>query len=497
MMTAGISWSRIGLFVLVGLGIAAALWWGLWPSGDDRVGLRYDTASVERGTLTRGVTASGTVEAVITVEVGSQLSGQVAAIYVDFNDPVTEGQRLALIDPQTFETRVASAEADLAVARSGVAVQEATVQRAEAVRDQAVRERDRQRALAARGNVSQTVLDNAETAVVTAQADLAIARSQLDNAQSVVIQRDAALAQARIDLERTQIRSPIDGVVISRDVDVGQTVAASLQAPILFTIAQDLSRIQIAAEVNEADVGAIAEGNPVRFTVDAFPERRFSGAVRQVRLAATALQNVVTYTVIVEASNPGQRLFPGMTATVEIITGVRADVLRLPAAALRFVPPGSEPARGPGRAFAALAEILAHELDLTAAQRAALDEALSDGRQRRAARRAQGGGSGAGMPGGGGAGGDPEARRGRMLDRLERLLRASLTPAQAARLTDLRPLLESGRPGTVWVLTSAGALERRAVLTGLSDGTQVEILAGPVTEGTAVVVRAVSGEGRP
>jgi HlyD family secretion protein len=339
-------WSRwlVALAAIVVLA-AAGLYWSRQEAAPRVV---YDTETLDRGPIVRTVSATGPVRALVTVDVSSQLSGQISDVAVDYNDRVAKGDLLAVIDPQTFRTQVASAEADLAVARSNYKVQQANVAKARALLEQAKTTYARQQTLAARGNVSQSVLDQAKTDLGVAEAEINVARAQLDQAASTIKQREAALEQARINLARTEIRSPIDGVIIERAVDPGQTVAASLQAPTLFRIAQDLSHIQIEAAVDEADIGGISAGNPVTFTVDAYSGVTFDGVVEQVRLAATELQNVVTYTVVIRADNQEQRLLPGMTTTVTIVTGRRDDVLRAPNAALRFRPPQQSGAAPPG-----------------------------------------------------------------------------------------------------------------------------------------------------
>lgn len=303
-------------------------------------GLEVETALVTRGEVRRVVATSGAVRPLVTVEVGSQLSGQIREIYAENGAAVRRGQEIARIDPRTFATRVQEAEAAVQVAEAGVLLQRAGVARAEANLRQAQREFDRAQSLHARGNASQAALDAALAAFEAAEAELAIAQAEGANAEATLQQRKAALESARIDLDRTFIRSPIDGVVIERSVEVGQTVAASFSAPKLFTIAQDLTRIQIDAQVDEADIGQVEPGQPVSFTVDAYPERSFTGRVEQIRLAAVTLQNVVTYTAVIAAENADGRLLPGMTANVEILTALRQDVRIVPNEALRFRPRG-------------------------------------------------------------------------------------------------------------------------------------------------------------
>ena len=215
--------------------------------------------------------------------------------------------------------------ADKAVAAASLTARRADLRRAEAFVAQRKSDLDRYQSLGADAGISEIEMDAIRAQYSAAVADLDAARANVANAEATVIQRQAALQQSEVDLTRTEIRSPIDGVVILRSVDVGQTVAASLSAPILFEIAQDLSRIQIEADVNEADIGVVSQGDAVSFTVDAYPSRQFSGHVETVRLAPTELQNVVTYTVIIHADNPGRVLYPGMTATIEIVTGSRED----------------------------------------------------------------------------------------------------------------------------------------------------------------------------
>ena len=314
------------LLVLLVVGAGAfAVWRYAWQP--DRATYDIQTVDLSTGSIERSISATGSVQALVTVSVSSQLSGQISELNADFNSKVAKDTSLAVIDPRTFAARVASAEANLAIAKTTVTVQEATIVKAQALLDQAQRGVERQKALAATNATPQATLETAETLVETAKADLQVADAQLANAKATIAQREADLAQAKLDLDRTQIRSPIDGVVIARNIDLGATVAASLQAPILFQIAQDLKQIQILVLVDEADIGSIGTGQDVTFTVDAFPDRVFSGKVSQVRIAGTTTNNVVTYTVVVSAENPQQKLLPGMTATVRIITGTRAERL--------------------------------------------------------------------------------------------------------------------------------------------------------------------------
>jgi HlyD family secretion protein len=284
--------------------------------------------------------------------VGSQVSGLIKEIKADFNSEVKRDQVIARLDPETFESRVAQTEADLAaaesaaeVARGNLAVRQAEAGKAKIALEDANRNLERKRALVKQEFISAAELDTAQAAVDTAreqwnlaQADVGVARSQVGSARALVSQRQAGLKQARLDLDRTIIRSPVDGVVISRNVDVGQTVAASFQAPVLFTIARDLREMEVNVAVDEADVGRVKTGQNMRFTVDAFPGERFSGQVTQIRKAPITSNNVVTYSVMARVDNPELKLLPGMTASARILTEERQDVLKLSNEALRFRP---------------------------------------------------------------------------------------------------------------------------------------------------------------
>ncbi|MGH6912730.1 MAG: efflux RND transporter periplasmic adaptor subunit [Geminicoccaceae bacterium] len=352
---------------------------GMPESGQARA--TYITAPVERGDLSTTLSATGTLNALVTVDVGSQLSGQIAELLVDFNDEVEKGQPLARLDPRTFRSEVREAEAaldvaravvvseraalekagaDLANARLGCAVTAARTESAQVKADDARRDLERTRVLVARATLARSELDGAlaayqsaaallrgaeaeqqvsEGAVLAAEASRKMAQAALQHAEAAVEQQSAALEQAKIDLARTVISAPIDGVVTGRNVDRGQTVAASLEAPTLFTIAQDLRQMEVHANIDEADIGRIRLGQRASFTVDAYPDRVFEGTVTQIRKAPEVIQNEVTYTVALSTQNADLALLPGMTAIVRIVVETASDVLKIPNAALRFRPP--------------------------------------------------------------------------------------------------------------------------------------------------------------
>ena len=294
------------------------------------------TDVVTRGSIVSVVTAIGTVEAVTTVQVGSQISGSVQALYADFNSVVKKGQIIARLDPSLVQS-------DIDQARAAVIRAEAEVERLQVALLDAQTKANRARELAARQLIPAADLDAAEVTRQSAEAQVRSVRAQATQAR-------AALAQEEVSLSKTVIRSPIDGIVIARDVDVGQTVAASLQAPRLFSIAADLSELQVKASIDESDLGQIKEGQPVTFTVDAYPQEVFTGRLRQVRLNPVVEQNVVTYAAIITAPNTELKLRPGMTANVTVETARRDNVLRVPVSALRFKPTAELlTALGPGK----------------------------------------------------------------------------------------------------------------------------------------------------
>jgi HlyD family secretion protein len=298
-----IKWAII--ILLVAAAIVGSIW---YFAGRDNVAPQYQTVLVTRGDLTQAVTATGTLNPVTNVTVGSQISGIIQTLYVDWNSPVKANQVVAQLDPATYKASVAQAEGDFANTKASLELNEVQAKRS---------------AELFKGNL-------------IAESDYDTAMANLHQAQAMVQIKQASLDNAKVNLSRCTIYSPVDGTVISRNVDVGQTVAASLSAPTLFVIANDLTKMQIDANVSEADIGSVEEGQSVTFTVDAFPDRKFTGRVMQVRNSPTTVQNVVTYDTVIEVSNPDLKLRPGMTANASIITAQRSGVLKIPNAALRF-----------------------------------------------------------------------------------------------------------------------------------------------------------------
>jgi HlyD family secretion protein len=342
----------MGLMVLVVL-IGAGSWYWFGIKKPDAP--QYRTATLEKGRLIASVSATGTLVPVVSVQVGSQVSGQLKEVLVDFNSQVSKNQLIARIDPESFEYRVRQSQADLDAARAQVATQQANIAAQRAALSQvevtladARRDLERKEQLSDKKFLSPAEVDKARAIVnslveqqKSAVAQVDVARANAGNAAAMVKQREAALSQARVDLERTAIRSPVSGIVIKRSVDKGQTVAASLQAPELFIIAEDLTDMRVDTAIDESEIGKIKIGQRATFTVDAFPGKTFEGEVRKVRKSAQVVSNVVTYLVDVSAPNPELQLLPGMTANVRIVTETFDDVLKVPNAAIRFRPPQS------------------------------------------------------------------------------------------------------------------------------------------------------------
>ncbi len=500
-------------------------------SGDAEGDVSYRTGTVERGTIISSISTSGTIAAVVTVEVGSQISGQILELSADYNTPVAEGQVIARIDPQTFESRVIQAEAELTVARANVTMQLASRARVDADvansqanlvsarsrRVDADRELVRKDELVERGVASKRDGERARTeaetalaqvhaleaAVKASEAQQGVAAAQIETARAQVQMRQASLQQAMIDLDRTFIRAPVTGVVIDRKVSVGQTVAASLSSPVLFTIAQDLRQMQVETALDEADIGQITEGLSVAFSVDAFPGRNFQGRVMQIRRAPIIQQNVVTYTVIVSANNADLRLLPGMTANVEIEVERREGILTIPNAALRFRPdgagaPASQPSAGGARGggggrggqggpgggqnLAAIQE----QLDLSDDQVASLQDVGAETRANLQALRA------------GGAAREEfqDAIRGAR-EKFGQRLQEILTPEQREKFQALNPARQAQgnvRTGQTWV-EDGGEPKSRAIRYGLTDGSRTELIDGELSEGDKIIIGQVRGKG--
>ncbi|ALA57389.1 efflux RND transporter periplasmic adaptor subunit [Nitrospira moscoviensis] len=318
---------RLGLILAVAA-IGLAIGGYVFFNGERKAPIRYRTAPVDRGSVVSIVSATGTINPVVSVQVGTQVSGMIKSLHADFNSRVKAGDTVAVIDPEPFRARRDQAASNLEMARSNVA-------RAKVDLAQRKRELDRVQSLIAQQFVSQNDVDVALTNQQSAEAQLRVAEAQ-------VKQAEAALNSAELDLKYTVIRSPVDGIVVARNVEVGQTVAASFATPNLFLIALDLTKMQVDTNVSESDIGGISEGKEAAFTVDAYPGVRFAGTIRQVRLAPINVQNVVTYNVVVAVDNQDLRLKPGMTANVSIIVAQRDQALRVPSAALRFTPPAGE-----------------------------------------------------------------------------------------------------------------------------------------------------------
>ena len=510
--------------------VIAGGWW--WSQRDGAESVQYRTAKLERGPLQATISASGAVNPVTQVTVGTQVSGQIKDLYVDFNSDVKAGQLIAVIDPETFEYRLRSAQADVDAARAvvltaqaNVAASRAQVSRAQTDLVEARRTHERNLMLVSKQFIAQSTADQSNAlvntsleAVKAAEAQLGVSEAQVKSAQASVAQREAALAQARVDLARTRITSPVNGIVIKRSIEKGQTVAASLQSPELFIIAQNLHEMQVEASVDEADVGRIRNGQKATFTVDAFPGQTFEGQVAQVRKAALNVANVVTYVAVVTFSNVDGRLLPGMTANVRVVTDVRDSVLKVPNSALRMRIAGVEPvtadatknvassAASPGASAPAAAEKpaaptpaagaggngaatefrnrLVTELKLSAGQTEKVDAIYAAARPKFMQMRDL-----------------PEADRAKARERITADIRARigdvLTPEQKTRYAAMAAEA-AGRTvtrGRIYVLADDGKPRAFNVRLGVTDGTSTELIVPPnapeavaLKEGTNVII---------
>lgn len=513
-----------GVAALVLLG--ALGWW--WSQRGGPTELQYRTGKLERGPLQSAVSASGAVSPVTQVTVGTQVSGQIKEVLADFNSEVKAGQLIAVIDPETFEYRVRSAQADVDAARAvvltaqaNVVASRAQVSRAQTDLAEARRTHERNLMLVGKGFIAQSTADQSSAlvntsseAVKAAEAQLGVSEAQVKSAQASVAQREAALAQARIDLARTRVTSPVNGIVIKRAIEKGQTVAASLQAPELFIIAQNLRDMQVEASIDEADVGRIRPGQKASFTVDAFPGRTFEGQIAQVRKAAVNVSNVVTYVAVVTFSNTDGRLLPGMTANVRVVTDVRDNVLKVPNAALRVritgvepaapaataapaaSAPAAAPAAGAGNVLSEFRNRLVQELQLTPAQTEKVDAIYAAARPKFMQLREL-----------------PEAERTKARERITADLRARIAEVLNAEQKQRYAALQAevaGRAvtrGRLYLPGEGGRPKALSVRLGITDGSSTELIVAPgspeaaeLKEGAAVITGvsgAAAGGARP
>ena len=488
-----------------------------WSQRANTEAVQYRTAKLERGNLQATVAASGAVNPVALVTVGTQVSGQISELLVDFNSEVKAGQLLARIDPETFEYRVRSAQADVDATRAAVLTAQANalsaqtqVSRAQVDLDEARRDYDRKQSLVEKQFIAQSEADKARALVNTSveavkavQAQVGVAQAQVKSAQANVAQREATLAQARIDLARTRITSPVNGIVIKRAIENGQTVAASLQAPELFVIAKNLRDMQVDAAIDESDVGRLKVGQRATFSVDAFPGQNFEGEIRQVRKAATNVANVVTYVAVVGFNNADGRLLPGMTANVRVVTDQRESVLKVPNSALRVRIAGVEPepnAAGSGAgstpANAASAPAtpagttgsanggaatefrnrVVSELKLNADQAARVDAIYAEVRPRFGALRDL-----------------PPEERPKARDKLMADIRARigdvLTAEQKVGYATLlaEAANRTGTRGRIYVMDEQGKPKALNVRLGITDGTSTELMVSPGSPNAALL----------
>ena len=493
--------------------IAAGGWWWL-QNGGDAAQLKYRTAKVDKGGLTSTVAASGTLNAVKTVAVSSQISGQLKEVLVDFNSEVKPGQVLARIDPESYQLRINQARADLDAVRSTALVQQNMVSsqkielgKAKIALADADRDFQRKKELVAKGFISPSELEKADTVFKTAREQVSLVEqgirtqeSQVASAQANVRQREVVLQSAQVDLEKTTIRAPVNGIVIARKIEPGQTVAASLSAPDLFIIAQDLRAMQVETSIDEADIGRLKVGQNATFTVDAFPRRNFSGKITQIRKAAQVIQNVVTYVVTISAENPDLALVPGMTANTRITVDSRDNVLKVSNAALRFKPQGEggtapgkagDSAAAPAGAAAGMAaqatqfrDRLIADLKPDDAQKARFDQVFAGMRTKLATLRDV-------QDEGERRKASSEAR-----NEMRREIEAALKPEQKAAWEKILSEMTTGRGGAAATVTAGrvyvqggdGKPQAVEIRVGLTDGTYSEVVSGALKENDEVII---------
>lgn len=501
----------IGTLVVLAAVAVGYVWW----KDPFKSPAEYRLSKIERGAITAVVSATGTLNPVVSVQVGSQVSGQLKELYADFNSMVKKGQLIARIDPQSFTLRVNQAMADVEAARAtaltqraNVAALQAELARTKVMLGDAEREHSRNQMLYEKNFVSGAVRDKAQAALEgareqlkAAQAQVAVGQAQVRNADAVVKQRASQLSQARVDLDRTEIRAPVDGIVVKKSVEPGQTVAASLQAPELFVIAQDLRQMQVDTSIDESEVGRVRVGQRATFTVDAFPGRTFRGTVKQMRKAAQVVQNVVTYIAVIDAANPDLGLFPGMTANVRLIVDTRDSVLKVPNAALRFRPAGvadlaaagasdsksGAEEKGKGRGGQGVVERLTKELQLTPEQRVKVEAVIGDTRGKIEA-----------------VATEDQGERRRQVDRIRAESRTriaeTLTPEQRTRYEAMsggaRGRSSAVTNGRVWLSQGTDPPKAVPVRLGLTDGSYTELVSGELEEGAEVIVGTAADGGK-
>jgi HlyD family secretion protein len=469
--------------------------------GDDK----YRKLKIERGEIASAVTATGTINPVVNVLVGSQASGTIKALYADFNSQVKEGQVIAQIDPAIFEAQVdqgranlLNAQANLLNIQANLTNAQANLAKAEVAVLDTKRTLDRNKELAERKVVAQATLDTTQANYDSAIAQRDSNKAQIESAKAQIEQAKAQIAQARASLKvsetnlrYTTIRSPVNGTVISRNVDVGQTVAASLQAPTLFTIAKDLTQMQVDSNISEADVGRIAVGQDATFTVDAYAEMTFRGRVSEIRNAPTTIQNVVTYDVVIKVDNKELKLKPGMTANVSVLIAHKEGVLKIPNSALRFQPQSVAKEQGPEKQKAASSsggggqrpiERLTKELNLTDEQRSKAEMVLASARQEIQEIREKS---------------KPEDARPKIQNLIKQKIWGILTDEQKRKLAEMGQGSSSSqgeerRPAKVWVLSPEGKPAAVSILLGITNGTYSEVAGGDLKEGTEVIVEELS-----
>ena len=485
--------SKAGLAVAV-IAVLATGWYFWSKRGQADVAGGYRTEAVQSGDFRVAISSTGTLSAITTVTVGSQISGQVTEILVDFNSLVKKGDVLARIDPSTYQAELERGNAQIASAQAQLRQAQATLRNAQL-------DYQRKQELSAQKLIARSDLDLSRTAFEQAQA-------QVNSAQASISQQQASLKNTQVNIDRAVIRSPVDGVVLTRKIEPGQTVAASFSAPELFTIAEDLSKMKIELAVDESDIGQVQAGQGVSFTADAFPDRKFRGAVEQVRLAATTTNNVVTYPVVVTVDNSDGTLLPGLTVNAEIEVSKREGVLKVANAALRYKPSdGSMPAmplgggqqrpQQPQSQRGGLTDDLANvvaTMKLGAAQQAAFDAAVEAVKTRQQARQTARQGGGFGPPGmmvmsGGNAEAMMAQMRQRMAERFKQdfeAFRSTLDDAQKKQWDSALSALVNAKRVTLYKLVD-GKSEPVMVRLGASDGTNTEISGGGIKDGDAII----------